>query len=162
MQRVLTLEDGRELTINICDICGHPWIQKTEGLSQKCPHRGCNSWTWNREGINQRDTQHRAGRPGKREQEVKGLRPILDIETGRHSALCPCLLCLVDIAQEVQDRQAKLYSEWIAKVCPRGQRTSGEDAANKVEGRTLRGSGPLKTTFAHLSPLGVDQERCPS
>lgn len=161
MQKLLSLEDGRELTVNICDVCGHAWIQQGDKQSQKCPHRGCNAWTWNRAGVNSRLTPHRAGRPGKLEQTSRGLRPISDIATGRHHTLCPCLVCLVQLSEDIRARHDKLFMEWLAKVSTQGRQTSKQTRLSNPQDRLLGSkqshSFPLSPTLRHEQHT----KRCP-
>ena len=83
-------EDGPEVTLNLCDVCGKVWIQETAKEPERCAARNCHTALWNRERRSHRGRPDAKNEQRKRESK---LRPISDVE-GRHHALCPCLECL--------------------------------------------------------------------
>lgn len=147
MQKAIYLDDGRIVTLNICDGCGHVWIQESQREPKRCPSRPCHTATWNTGGINKRTSLRRAGRPAKNEQTVRaGLRPILDIE-GKHHTLCPCLECLVVLGQQIKARHEQMYKEWLAKVQAKQPAKAKRKQGERLDRGTLRGSGPNLSAF---------------
>jgi hypothetical protein len=155
---------GKEIMICQCDVCWHIWLPVTPRVPQRCANRKCHTWVWNRE------RKSHTGRPDHkteaRKRESK-LRPIIDVKTGCHHDLCPCLECLAKIVTvKPKDGRGKTNAG-ITKLCSatryhrRVSRRVGvcKDGSDKEQGGAQAGEGvgrgekPEKPALCPTTPL---------